>query len=82
MELKANWKDMREFLAYLEERGKLDHVKEEMDPEWEVNYATRATLQKLGPALYFENIKGMDYPMVAGMLAEDSRFLAALGLES
>ena len=39
MELKANWKDMREFLAYLEERGKLDHVKEEMDPEWEVNYA-------------------------------------------
>lgn len=82
MELKANWKDMREFLAYLEEKGKLDHVKEEMDPEWEVNYATRATLQKLGPALYFENIKGMDYPMVAGMLAEDSRFLAALGLDS
>lgn len=42
-------------------------------------HATRATLQKLGPALYFENIKGMDYPMVAGMLAEDSRFLSRWG---
>lgn len=82
MELKANWKDMREFLAFLEERGQLDRVKEEMDPDWEVNYATRAATQRLGPCLYFENIKGMDYPMVAGLLAEDKRFLWSLGLES
>ncbi len=79
--MKANWQDMREFLQFLAEKGQLDHVEEEMDPEWEVNYATRTTLQKGGPCLYFERIKDMDYPLVAGLLASDQRFLWSLGLE-
>ena len=30
------YKDIREYLAALEVRGKLHHVKKEVDPNWEV----------------------------------------------
>lgn len=82
MKLKTNWYDLREFLAFLDEQGQVDHIKEEIDPAWEVNYITRSVSQKLGPCLMFENIKDMDYPMVAGLLAEDKRFLWSLGLDN
>ncbi len=78
---KSNWKDMREFLEFLEERGEVIHIKEEVDPEWEVNGITRAVLQELGPVIVFDNIRGADYPLVTGLLASDKRFLWSLGLE-
>ena len=78
---KSNWKDMREFLEFLEGKGKVIHIKEEVDPEWEVNGITRIALQKLGPAVVFDKIKGADYPLVTGLLATDKRLLWALGIE-
>lgn len=77
----SNWKDMREFLEFLEERGEVIHIKEEVDPEWEVNGITRAVLQELGPVIVFDNIRGADYPLVTGLLASEKRFLWSLGLE-
>jgi UbiD family decarboxylase len=78
---KRNWKDMREFLDFLKEKDDIIYIAEEVDPEWEINGFTRTMCQKQGPALYFQKIKGMNYPMVAGMLASDKRYLWALGLE-
>ena len=33
---KSDWKDMREFLKFCEERGEVLRIKEEVDPEWEI----------------------------------------------
>jgi UbiD family decarboxylase len=78
---KSNWKDLREFLSYAEERGEVVHIKDEVDPDWEVNGITRIVLQKQGPVVVFDNIKGADYPLVTGLLAADNRFLWSLGFE-
>lgn len=78
---KSNWKDMREFLDFLAEKGDVKYIEEEVDPEWEINGITRIALQEMGPAVVFTNIKGADVPLVTGMLAADRRFLWALGLE-
>ncbi len=78
---RAEWKDMREFLNFLEEMGEIRHIKEEVDPQWEVNGITKITLQKQGPAIVFERIKGADFPLVTGILGSDKRYLWALGLE-
>ncbi len=78
---KTNWYDMREFLDFLEKRNDLVRIKDEVDPEWEVNGITRIGLQQFGPAILFERIKGADLPMVANLLGADRRFLWALGLE-
>jgi 3-polyprenyl-4-hydroxybenzoate decarboxylase len=39
-------------------------------------------LQEYGPCLYFEKIKGADYPLVCNLLTTDNRFLWALGIDS
>lgn len=78
---KTDWYDMREFLDFLQKRNDLIRIKEEVDPDWEVNGITRIDLQKFGPAILFERIKGADLPMVANLLGADRRFLWALGLE-
>ena len=77
---KSNWRDMREFLSFLEGKKAVRHITEEVDPEWEVNGITRIALQELGPAIIFDNIKGADYPLATGLLAEDNRYLWALGI--
>jgi len=46
-----------------------------------VNGITRIGLQEFGPALLFENIKGMDLPLATNLLGTDERFLWALGME-
>ena len=51
---KSNWYDMREFLEFLEKKNDLLRIKEEVDPDWEVNGISRVNLQEYGPCLYFE----------------------------
>jgi len=78
---KAAWYDMREFLEFLEEKKDLVRIKEEVDPQWEINGITRLGLQQHAPAVLFESIKGADLPLVTNLLGTDRRFLWALGIE-
>lgn len=77
----GKWYDMREFLAFLEKQNDLYHVKEEVDPTWEINGLSRIGLQEFGPALMFDRIKGADLPIVTNLLGADRRFLWALGID-
>jgi 4-hydroxybenzoate decarboxylase len=53
------YKDLREFLATLEEEGQLVRVKEEVNPEPDIGAAGRAASRvPNGPAVLFEKIKG------------------------
>src|SRR4030095_3196392 len=44
------YKDLRDYLAALEIRGKLHHVKKEVDPDWEVAAFIRRVFQRVSPA--------------------------------
>lgn len=53
------YKDLREFLAALEEEGQLVRVKDEVMPEPDIGAAGRAASRMAdGPAVLFENING------------------------
>ncbi len=79
------YKDLRDYLKTLEMRGKLHHVKKEVDPDWEVAACVRRVFQRIPrerrPALMFERIKGHDMPLVAGILGA-SPAVYALALET
>jgi 4-hydroxy-3-polyprenylbenzoate decarboxylase len=79
------YQDLREYLAALEMRGKLHHVKKEVDPGWEVAAVMRRVFQRVSPArrpaLMFERIKGHHMPLVAGILGASPE-VYALALET
>jgi len=79
------YKDLREYLAALETRGKLHHVKKEVDGDWEVAAVIRRVFQRLPPArrpaVMFERVKGFSIPVVAGILGASPE-VYALALET
>jgi UbiD family decarboxylase len=52
--------DLRESLALLEKEGGLRHVGAAVDWDREIGAIARRVLEKKGPALLFENIKGYE----------------------
>lgn len=62
------YKDLREFLATLEEEGQLVRIKEEVTPEPDIGAAGRACANmKEKPAVWFEKIKGYKYSVVTNV---------------
>ena len=52
------YRDLREFLALLEARGELKRVAAEIDPRLEMTELCHRVLERAGPALLFEQVKG------------------------
>ena len=50
--------DQRQWMASLEQQGELRRIKAEVDWDREIGAISRRMLEKKGPALLFENIKG------------------------
>ena len=50
--------DLREWLGRLEKDGELRRIEAEVDWDRELGAIARRVLEKKGPALLFENIKG------------------------
>jgi UbiD family decarboxylase len=70
--------DLREFLSFLEQRGDLLKSKKPVDAKFEISSYIRKTSDVRGPALYFENVKGFDMPVVGGVFATRERAFLAL----
>ncbi len=51
-------RDMREYLDFLESKGRLKRVKAEVDPVLEIPEILRRIMYSRGPAVLFENVKG------------------------
>src|SRR5579885_3341170 len=70
-------------MASLEEHGELRRIKAEVDWDREIGALTRRVLEKKGPALLFENIKGYRdgrcTRLFASGLGARSRLALALG---
>ncbi|WP_162536973.1 UbiD family decarboxylase [Granulicella sp. WH15] len=79
------YRDLREYLARLEEKGLLCHVTAEVDKDWELSAvcrnAFRTISQENRPALMFDRIKGHDIPLVVGILG-GSREIYATALDT
>ncbi|MCZ6489080.1 MAG: UbiD family decarboxylase [Acidobacteria bacterium] len=79
------YRDLREYLQVLEEKGLLCHVKAEVDKDWEISAVCRQTFrtipQERRPALMFDRIKGSEIPLVVGILG-GSRAIYATALET
>ncbi|HEY7220223.1 MAG TPA: 3-octaprenyl-4-hydroxybenzoate decarboxylase, partial [Candidatus Binatia bacterium] len=77
--------DLREYVSTLEKHGKLKRVSKAVDKDWEIAAVCRQLFKKIPPqkrpALIFENVKGFNIPVVAGVLGA-SREIYALGLQT
>lgn len=72
------FKNLRDFLSYLEADGELQRVLPEVDPRWEIGAICRKSLDNDGPALFFEKVKNHVIPVIANLLATRKRYCMAL----
>jgi 4-hydroxy-3-polyprenylbenzoate decarboxylase len=77
-----HYKDLREFLQRLEERGELRRITHEIDPHLEMTEICDRTLRMGGPALLFENPKGHTIPVLGNLFGTTSRVAFGMGAES
>jgi UbiD family decarboxylase len=77
------YRDMREYLALLEAKGLLRHIKPQVDPELEIGAITARSLARKGPALWFENVKGYgpDQPLVTNLISTNEQLAVAFNTE-
>lgn len=75
----SKYKDLRDFMAMLEERGELVRIKQEIDPYLEMTEISDRTLKAGGPALLFENPKGYNYPVLTNLFGTPQRVALGMG---
>ncbi len=76
-----NFKDLREFITFLERRGQLRRIATPVSCELEITEIADRMVKQGGPALLFENVDGYDAPVLINMFSSDQRMAWALGVE-
>ncbi|EJL6264564.1 4-hydroxy-3-polyprenylbenzoate decarboxylase [Vibrio cholerae] len=74
-----NFKDLRDFLDYLEQRGELKRITHPIDPHYEMTEICDRTLRAKGPALLFENPLGYDFPVLTNLFGTPERVAMGMG---
>ncbi|EOW9238842.1 4-hydroxy-3-polyprenylbenzoate decarboxylase [Vibrio cholerae] len=74
-----NFKDLRDFLDYLEQRGELKRITHPIDPHYEMTEISDRTLRAKGPALLFENPLGYDFPVLTNLFGTPKRVAMGMG---
>jgi 2,5-furandicarboxylate decarboxylase 1 len=72
------FKDLREFLIFLDGKGELLKSKKPVDVKFEISSYIRKTSDQRGPALLFENVKNFAMPVLGGVFATRERAFLAL----
>jgi 4-hydroxy-3-polyprenylbenzoate decarboxylase len=73
---------LAEFMDVLAREGELLRIRAEVDAELELAAIVERTVNKAGPALLFERVKGQSLPVVANLLGSERRTCLALGIGS
>ena len=76
------FQDLREFLAFLEQRGELRRVTAPVTANLEITEIADRVVKAGGPALYFEHVSGYEMPVVINLFGSERRMAWALGVES
>ncbi len=74
-------KDLRSFLAYLDERGELATVTRAVDSRFEIAAHIRASSDAQGPAFLFTDVKGSKMRAAGGLFCSRSKALHALEVD-
>ena len=72
--------DLGEFVEKLEKAGELRRIKTQVDANLEIAEILRRTMYSNGPALYFENVKNYDMPVLGNAFGSLKRL--EMGLET
>ncbi|MCH8870738.1 MAG: menaquinone biosynthesis decarboxylase [Chloroflexi bacterium] len=75
------FKDLREFISFLESKGELRRIKASVSRELEITEITDRVIAAGGPALMFENVDGYDIPLVINLFGSHQRMAWALGVD-
>ena len=76
-----SFKDIREFVAFLEDKGQLTRIKTPVSCELEITEICDRVVKSGGPALLFENVEGYDIPVLINVFGTEQRMAWALGGE-
>jgi 4-hydroxy-3-polyprenylbenzoate decarboxylase len=76
------YKDLRDFIELLEQRGQLKRISHEIDPALEMTEICDRTLRAGGPALLFENPKGYSIPVLGNLFGTAERVALGMGESS
>ena len=76
------YKDLRDFIGQLEERGELKRIRVPVDPYLEITEICDRTLRAGGPALLFEQPKGSRVPLLGNLFGTPRRVALGMGEES
>jgi 4-hydroxy-3-polyprenylbenzoate decarboxylase len=74
-------RDLRDFLAVLEQRGELRKISAPVSPALELTEISRRVLAKDGPALLFENVVGHPQAVLSNLFGTRRRIGLALGTD-
>lgn len=75
------YKDLREFIEYLESCGQLKRISHPVDPVLEMTEICDRTLKAKGPALLFENPVGYDTPVLGNLFGTPQRVAMGMGTD-
>ena len=75
------YRDLREFIAFLERQGDLRRISAPVSPELEITEIAHRLLRADGPALLFENVIGHDMPVAINLFCAERRMNWALETE-
>ena len=67
------YKDLRDFIDQLEQRGELIRISHPVDPDLEITEIADRTLRAKGPALLFENVNNSEFPVLANLFGTPTR---------
>jgi 4-hydroxy-3-polyprenylbenzoate decarboxylase len=74
-------RDLREWIALLEQEGELVRISAEVDPHLEITEIVDRTVRAGGPALLFEHPKGSQHPLLINQFGTERRMCLAFGVE-
>lgn len=74
-----SFKDLRDFIAHLEQQGKLKRISHPVDPNYEMTEISDRTLRAGGPALLFENPIGYNMPVLTNLFGTPERVAIGMG---
>ncbi len=83
MAKRKSYKDLREFIAALDEAGELHRIKAPVSPYLEITQITDIMCKSPGggKAVLFENVEGYEFPVLTNAYGSEKRICMALGVE-
>ncbi|MCC2625399.1 MAG: 4-hydroxy-3-polyprenylbenzoate decarboxylase [Burkholderiales bacterium] len=73
------YRDLRDFIAHLEQIGQLKRVQEPVSPDLEMTAFCDTVLKNDGPAILFENPTGFDMQVLGNLFGNTRRVALAMG---